>query len=132
MTDNFDYQNKLTSFTFSMTAAAKTKEELNKKVKILQERIDKLVNDFTIDDLPVLKPILSLTRSKTDLKRLAKAVDRVADIVEIYDSLNGKLKIVEMVETDPNWFASTFGDFEKDIDNAINKIMAVDKEDPND
>lgn len=115
-----------------MTAAAKTKEELNKKVKILQDRIDKLVNDFTIDDLPVLKPILSLTRSKTDLKRLAKAVDRVADIVEIYDSLNGKLKIVEMVENDPNWFASTFGDFEKDIDNAINKIMAVDKEDPND
>ena len=77
----------ITSFTFSMETANKSKEEIFTKVKSLSDRIDKIVNQFTIDDMPILKPILNITHSKNDLKRLAKALDRVADIIEVHDSL---------------------------------------------
>lgn len=116
----------ITSFTFSMETANKSKEEIFTKVKSLSDRIDKIVNQFTIDDMPILKPILNITHSKNDLKRLAKALDRVADIIEVHDALEGKLKVLELAQNEPHWFAAAFGDFEKDIDSAIDKLISGD------
>lgn len=116
----------ITSFTFSMETANKSKEEIFTKVKALSDRIDKIVNQFTIDDMPILKPILNITHSKNDLKRLSKAIDRVADIIEIHDALENKLKVLELAQSEPHWFAAAFGDFEKDIDSAIDKLIIGD------
>jgi 5-bromo-4-chloroindolyl phosphate hydrolysis protein len=116
----------ISSFTFSLQRGNKTKDELNSKFKTLSDRIDNLVNQFTIDDMPVLKPILNLTHSKSDLKRLAKALDRVADLIEVHDQLESKLKVLELAQSEPNWFASAFGDFETEIDSAIDKLMSGD------
>ena len=118
--------NPITSFTFSMATANKSKEEIADKVKTLSDRIEKLVNQFTIDDMPILKPILNITHSKNDLKRLAKAIDRIADIIEIHDALESKLKVIELAQSEPHWFAAAFGDFEKDIDSAIDKLISGD------
>lgn len=114
----------ITSFTFSMKAGLKSKEELSSKVQALSDRIDKIVNQFLIDDMPIIKPILNFTHSKNDLKRLSKALDRIADIIEVHDSLEKKLKVIELAESDPNWFAAAFGDFEKDIDSVIDKLIS--------
>ena len=42
----------------------------------------------------------------------------------MHDSLEKKLKVIELAESDPNWFAAAFGDFEKDIDSAIDKLIS--------
>ena len=111
------------SFTFSMQLAQQTKKDLTQKVEALSDRIDKIVDHFTINDMPIVRAILQVTHSRQDLKKLAKALDRVAEIIELHDSMTNKLKVIELAEQDPYWFASAFGDFEKDIDTAIANLL---------
>jgi hypothetical protein len=73
--------------------------------------------------MPVVTAILNITRSKNDLKKLAKALDRIADIVEVLDSLKEKLTVIKVAEKNPNWFMSAFGDFSTDIDKTIESIL---------
>jgi hypothetical protein len=120
-----DYKklDKIKKFNFSFDMASKTKSELQQQRDTVKERIDKIVNHFTIDDVPILSYILHVTSSRVELKKLAKAIDRLADLVEINTSLNNKLKVIEAAETDPNWFALAFGDFDQEIDSDLEKFF---------
>ena len=101
----------LSKFVFSMTMLRETEDDLSSKVSTLQSRIENISSNIIISDIPIIQPILSITRSRKDLKKLAKALDRIADIIEILDSLEDKLKLVQTAKKDPNWFISSFGDF---------------------
>ncbi|MBM3909858.1 MAG: hypothetical protein FJ352_03735 [Firmicutes bacterium] len=116
-------QESFDKFTFSMKLAAETGKDISKKVDILDERIDKITTTVLVDDMPIIKAILGVTRSKTDLKKIAKALDRLADIIEIHDSLKNRLTVIEAVQNDSKWFVSSFADFENDIDATIAQLM---------
>jgi hypothetical protein len=116
-------QESFEKFTFSMKLAAETGRDISKKVETLNERIDKIADAFMINDMPIIKAILSVTRSKSDLKKLAKALERLSDIIELHDSLKNRLTVIETVQNDPQWFVSSFADFEQDIDRTIEQIM---------
>lgn len=113
----------LSKFVFSMNMLKETEDDLSSKVSSLQSRIDNISSNIIINDIPIIQPILSISRSKNDLKKLAKALDRIADIVEILDSLEDKLKVVQTAKKDPNWFVSSFGDFSQDVDKTIEQIL---------
>lgn len=113
----------MSKFVFSMNMLKETEDDLSSKVSSLQSRIDHISSNIVINDIPIIQPILSVSRSKADLKKLAKALDRIADIVEVLDSLEDKLKLVQTAKKDPNWFMSSFGDFSEDVDNTIEKIL---------
>jgi hypothetical protein len=83
----------------------------------------KIVDHFTIGDTPILRFILNMDPTRDDLKKLSKALDRLADIVETYESLATKLSVIKAAESDPNWFALAFGDFENEIDEDIEKFF---------
>jgi hypothetical protein len=87
------------------------------------DRIDKIVDHFTLDDMPVIKFILNISENREDLKKVGKALDRVADLIEARNELVPKLKIIELAEKDPNWFALTFGDFSVDVDLELDNIL---------
>jgi hypothetical protein len=116
-------QESFEKFTFSMKLAAETGRDISKKVETLNERIDKIADAFTINDMPIIKAILSVTRSKSDLKKLAKALERLSDIIELHDSLKNRLTVIETVQNDPQWFVSSFADFEQDIEETIEQII---------
>ena len=118
------YDKDMTSFTFSLKLALEAKKDISEKVDMLSERIDRIVEHFTIEDIPIIKPILNITHSRKELKKLAKALDRVADIIEHHDALTQKLKVIELAEKEPNWFASAFGDFQGDIDSTISNLLS--------
>lgn len=118
------YDKDMTSFTFSLKLAVEAKKDISEKVDVLSERIDRIVEHFTIEDIPIIKAILNITHSRKDLKKLAKALDRVADIIEHHDALTQKLKVIELAEKEPNWFASAFGDFQGDIDSTISNLLS--------
>ena len=80
-------QESFEKFTFSMKLAAETGKDISKKVDTLNERIEKISDTITINEMPIIKAILNVTRSKSDLKKLAKALDRLSDIIELHDSL---------------------------------------------
>lgn len=120
-----DYKklDKIRKFNFSFDMVTKSKAELQEQRDAVKERIDKIVTHFTIDDVPILSYILHVTSSRVELKKLSKALDRLADLTEINTSLNNKLKVIEAAETDPNWFALAFGDFDQEIDLDIEKFF---------
>ena len=64
-----------------------------------------------------------LQPKKSDLKKLAKAMDRLADLIEVYEEAQSKLSVIEAVQKDPNWFAWTFGDFSQEIDQDIEQLF---------
>jgi len=106
-------------FNFSFEMASKVKKQLEDEASVLKQRIDKIVDHFTINDTPILRFILNMDANRDDLKKLSKALDRLADIVQIYEGIMTKLSVVKAAESDPNWFALAFGDFEKEIDQDI-------------
>lgn len=116
-------QESFEKFTFSMKLAAETGKDISKKVDTLNERIEKISDTITINEMPIIKAILNVTRSKSDLKKLAKALDRLSDIIELHDSLKNRLTVIEAVQNDSRWFVSSFADFEQDIDKTIEQIM---------
>lgn len=111
------------SFKFSFDMVKNTKGNLQSEVQTLKDRIDKITDHFTVNDVPILRLILNVTDSRDDLKKLAKALDRLADLTEYYGSLVKKLNVIEQAELDPNWFALAFGDFEQDVDTALSNMF---------
>ena len=113
----------INNFTFSMALAKETKKDLQSKSESLNERISNISNNVIINDMPVIQAVLQFTRSKKDLKKLSKALDRIADIIEVHDQIQDRLKVIQLAEKDPNWFVSAFGDFSKEIDDTIISIL---------
>jgi hypothetical protein len=113
----------INNFTFSMALAKETKKDLQSKSETLNERINTISNNVIVNDMPLVQAILQVTRSKKDLKKLAKAIDRIADIIEVHDQIQDRLKVIQLAEKDPNWFVSAFGDFSEEIDDTILNIL---------
>lgn len=111
------------TFQFNVDSSNETKKEIKSQLSAINERIDKIIDHFQIDDFPVVQVLLNMTHDKESLKGLSKALDRVADLIEIKDNLIAKLKVIEHAEKDPSWFASTFGDFSDDLDKHIENIL---------
>ena len=78
---------------------------------------------FLVSGYPILKNILMLDPSKVELKKLAKALDRLADLVEVNSDLESKLSFIKTIENDPNWLAWTFGDFSQEVEQDIESFF---------
>lgn len=113
-------------FYFSFENSRSAKSELEKQVESLDDRIDKIVEHFTVQDIPIIKSLLMLDPSREELKKLAKGIDRIADLIDAKNNLAPKLNVLQMAEQDPNWFASTFGDFSSDIDSDLADLFDKD------
>lgn len=112
------------NFRFSFSMVNDTFKELKENHSKLDSRISQIVDSekFYINGFPVLRNILHLSPKKNDLKKLSKALDRLADLVEAFDSLESKINLIETVQSDPQWFAWAFGDFSSEVPNHIETI----------
>lgn len=117
------------SFYYNLDQSKDTKNQIESKLFTLEERIEKIVDHFTLNDMPVVRFILNISEDKQELKNIAKALDRVADLIEIRNQLLPKLQVIKLAETDPNWFANTFGDFSADLDLNLNQFIFGDSND---
>ena len=110
-------------FPFSVNASLEVKSELQSQLQNLNDRIEKIVSNVLVGDMPLIRFVLQTSHDKIELKKFAKAIDRVADLIEGADQLESKLKIIEVAQKDPQWFALAFGDFSQEIDKDINEIF---------
>lgn len=111
------------NFYFNLDSSKLVKNELETQITSLDDRINKIVDHFTLDDIPIIRFILGQSHDKSELKKLSKALDRVADLVEVKDKLIEKLQVIKTAEKDPNWFALTFGDFSSDVELGLENIL---------
>lgn len=111
------------SFPFSFTAGKNARKEIQSQLENVNARVNKILEHFIYDDIPVLHFILRATTQKADLKKIAKAVDRLADLVEIQEDLNARMNVIKLLEADPSWFTSTFSDYSQEIDRDLSDII---------
>jgi len=126
MSDNPESIPKVNSydkFPFSAKASLSVQSELQSQLETLNERIDKISSNVIVGDMPLVKFVLQTSHNKNELKKFAKAVDRIADLIEAVDQLEAKLKIIETAQKDPEWFAFAFGDFSQEIDDDLSEIF---------
>lgn len=112
----------LDSFVFSSKTAKKAKEEIDKRVDAIEDRISNLVSRVMIGSIPILGHILSLTRDPADLAKIGKACIRLSEIIPKADELKERQVVVNKAVEDPTWMALVFGDLGKpfeEIDAAI-------------
>lgn len=120
-----DSNHLLHSFNFSFSMAAKALADIEEEHSNLDQRVSSIIDSekFYINGFPVLKSVMTLNPSKSDLKKLSKALDRLADLVEIFDNLERKMTVLKTIQSDPNWFAWTFGDFSDEVDQDLAKFF---------
>jgi len=118
-----DTKQNFKNFLFSLEASSSVKDDLQSQLDSLNDRIQKIVKSVTLNDMPVLSFVLQNSHDKKELKKFAKAVDRVADLIDIADKIESRINIIETAQKDPDWFAFTFGDFSKEIDEDIDRIF---------
>lgn len=116
---------KITSFNFSFSKAAATKKNLESDLEKVSERIYKIAKSekFHINNFPVIQNILAISPNRSDLKKLSKALERLADLVEIEQQLSKKMAVVEVVSEHPNWITNEFGDFTKEIEEDLEELF---------
>jgi hypothetical protein len=117
--------NNINSFKFSFSHATKEKNKLTESFESINERIEQIANaeKFYIGGIPIIRSLLGLNPTKNDFKKLSKALDRLADLIEIQQNLNTKITVHDAITENPNWFIETFGDFSSEIDNDIEQLF---------
>jgi len=110
-------------FLFNLKSSSSVRIELESQLSTLNERIQKIVNSVTLNDMPMIGFLLQNSHDKKELKKFAKAVDRVADLIDAADNIENRINIIDTAEKDPNWFALTFGDYAQEIDEDIDNIF---------
>lgn len=118
-----DGLSSIDKFPFSIKAGQSAKKDLESQLDSVNERIDKIVDHFIFSDIPILHFVLKATNQKSDLKKLSKAIDRIADLIEVQTDLNQRLSVIKILESDPIWFTSTFSDYSDEIDRDISFII---------
>ena len=100
MTNHENSSSKMNNFNFSFALANKAKVDIQSEYSTLEERISNITDSekFYVNGFPVLKNILMLQPKKSDLKKLAKAMDRLADLIEVYEEAQSKLSVIEAVQ----------------------------------
>lgn len=114
---------KFDNFQFSVKASVDVKADLQEQLETLQGRIEKIIQNVLVGDVPIIRFVLNAGHDKLELKKLAKGIDRIADLIELHDQIETKLHIIKAAEKDPEWFAFAFGDFTQEIDKDINDIF---------
>jgi hypothetical protein len=106
------------NFIFSFSQAADVKKSIENDFETISNRVTAIVDSekFYIEGFPVLKNILMLDPSKEDLKKLSKALDRLADLLAVYREISSKLSLITTMQENQTWFTNSFANFDKEIE----------------
>jgi hypothetical protein len=113
----------ITSFKFNTNSASFARKEIDLQIEALEIRIDNIIKKFTVDGNPIIAALLTLTHNQEELLGLSKGLGRVADLIGPLDELLKRKEVIELAEKDPTWLAWAFGDFDNQVDEAIDKFF---------
>jgi len=119
------------NFNFSFSMAKNVLTDIDSEYSQLTDRIDNILDSekFFVANVPVLRSIMALNPSASDLKKLSKALHRLSDLTDRHTELSGKINLIKTVNDNPHWFVSAFGDFSKELDKDIDDFFEQDLSD---
>lgn len=116
--DTTDIQN----FTFSLRNVDYAENDLELQAQAFEDRISKIVEHATVNDIRIVGSILGLTHNANELTMIGRALERVAPLIETLDEIRQKQALLALAKANPSWVAWAFGDFEREIDAAIERL----------
>lgn len=105
-------------FTIDLSQVGAVRAELKERMEELSGQITKVVERMKIDDNPVLIPILNITKKRSALEKLARALNRVAPLIDEFEKLDHRLTCLQVAADEPGWLAASLGDFKFDFEGA--------------
>jgi hypothetical protein len=112
----------MTSFVFNLEGVAHARQQNELRMEALRDRLKTLGDKSAIDNQNILGWILKTCQDAEALKRLAKCLDRAADILPELISLERRDFVLTIAEEDQIWMASAFGDFTGELEAALDAI----------
>lgn len=111
-----DQPGPLVGFRFTTELAADTRKDLDMQLNAIDIRMQRLSEKSAIGGMAILEMILQTGADESDLRILAKALGQASKLLKTRSDLRSKLSVLDLAESQPDWFASTFGDFEDMFD----------------
>lgn len=94
-----------------------------KEYKDLADRVDRLINEPTLNGHPVVKYVMQMVDpTETDwneLLRVGKALERLAGLLQDYYVLAEKVNALNFIRENPQFVAWAFGNYTDDIEKLI-------------
>ncbi len=107
------------SFLFSFMNVEAASSHNDEQISRFEQRIDKIVREFTVGDMQVIGAVLNCGHDRDELKAVAVGLERVADLVQTLDALKTRKSILQYAKSDPTFFASAFADLEAEINTVL-------------
>ena len=114
-----------TAFTFSFARALETKKDIKLQLEAAEARIERFVTEVRLDGHPIIGAILSVSHDPDDLRKVAAALERVADIIPAIDELQGQVTMIELASKNPDKFKGMFGSFDDEIDSFLSTLKTT-------
>lgn len=99
-------------FPADLTRIAETRAAVARQRELVERRVDTIIEETLIKGMPVLTPLLGLTRDRADLTTLADALTRLAPLAAALEDLERKQTVLDLAAADPTWFMYAFGALE--------------------
>ena len=112
----------LKNFMFNLDGVAHARAQNELRLEARRERLRTLADKSAIDGQNILGYLLKTSQDAEALKRLAKCLDRAADILPDLIILERRDYVLTIAEEDQTWMASAFGDFTGELDAALESI----------
>lgn len=106
----------------------KSLSEINKQLTRLDERIQTLVERYTVNGSPVLGFMLEYAKDPKELIELAKGLDRAARLVKVKAELTNKRVALTLMKENPTWLMGELNDLTNDVEDIITTALNIPKE----
>lgn len=107
-------------FTFDTSVSDAHYKDLIEQYNTLQERINRLITEPTIDGNPIIQFIFRMSDpDPKDLAICGRALIRLSELYPEYQKLKEKMSFMQYARNHPDVAALAFGDFNNDIEKLL-------------
>lgn len=126
----------LQKFTFNAAAIEHSASDIELQYEAWETKISRLIDKYQITcnghQFPIIEKILELTHDEEELVGVGRALERVAHHIQELDELKKKRDVIQYAQTNSDWMAWAFGDFDveiMDLEAELNALSITDTED---
>ncbi len=118
-----------TRFVFDVSRSDPYLTDLNNKISQLDTRLEKL-SDLRLGEYPLIKMIMQLSSNPDpkELKDIAEALNRIADILPKYHQLVERKQFIEFARSNPDVTALAFADWSDEFQSFLRELDVPDED----
>lgn len=107
---------------------SKSITEIDSKLEHLDARIQKIVEAFPVNNMPLMEFVLNFTQDPEELEPFAKGLTRAAVLLKAKKELYTKRTTLASLKDHPSWFMGELNDFSVEIEEMISTTLEQSEE----